>query len=82
MKAETTTTSHPSNRPEPERAALPLQPDQQLELIDGMGKQTARMLRTAFKVVGGQCLPGRHCAHHGPGPFFCCRCGAEFTVVE
>lgn len=54
-----------------------LQGAQMLELIDGFGKTRAVMTKAAPTDLG-QCAPGRHCAHHGSDPFFCCRCGAEF----
>lgn len=49
---------------------------QRLELVDGNGKEAAVM--TKASPLPTQCDPDRHCAHHGGGPFFCCRCGAEF----
>lgn len=49
---------------------------QMLELVDGDGKVPAIMTKASELTV--QCAPGRHCAHHGENPFFCCRCSAEF----
>jgi hypothetical protein len=60
----------------------PMQEDQKLELIDGMGKHLARMIEPAPRLLSAQCAPGRHCAHHGAGPFFCCRCAAQFVAVQ
>lgn len=56
---------------------------QQLELIDGCGLQPAKMIKASpmNPADWGQCDPGKHCAHHGSDPFFCCRCAAEFKAV-
>ncbi len=53
---------------------------QLLELIDGEGKVDAIMLTPSPLPI--QCDPGRHCAHHGAYPFFCCKCGAEFAFAQ
>lgn len=50
---------------------------QMLELIDGMGIEPAIMTKASPLPIC--CAPGKHCAHHGEGPFFCCKCAAEFT---
>jgi hypothetical protein len=50
---------------------------QMLELIDGMGIEPAIMTKASPLPIC--CDPGKHCAHHGGGPFFCCKCAAEFT---
>lgn len=51
---------------------------QRERVIDGRGYETV------FQVTPGsmqpECAPGAHCAAHGEGPFFCCRCGAEFRL--
>lgn len=52
---------------------------QQLELVDGDGKVNAIMTKPS--PLSEQCVPGRHCAHHGYNPFFCCLCGAEFNYA-
>lgn len=54
--------------------------EQLLELVDGDGKVPAVMTRAA-SLARIQCDPGKHCAHHGSGPFFCCRCAAEFKYA-
>ncbi len=53
---------------------------QKLELIDGEGKVDAVMTKPSDMPI--QCSPGRHCAHHGDDPFFCCKCGAEFAFAQ
>lgn len=53
---------------------------QQLELVDGDGKAAAVMTKASSLPL--QCDSGHHCAHHGDGPFFCCRCGAEFVYAS
>lgn len=57
------------------------QPTQMLEIIEGAGKVRARMTKPGPIAALGQCAPGLHCAHHGSGPFGCCRCGAEFEMA-
>lgn len=52
---------------------------QRLELIDGYGKEPAKMTKASPLPVS--CEPGQHCAHHGKDPFFCCKCGAEFKAA-
>lgn len=49
---------------------------QSLELVDGEGKVPAVMTKASPLPI--QCDSGRHCAHHGCNPFFCCKCAAEF----
>jgi hypothetical protein len=53
---------------------------QRLNLVDGDGIEPAIMIKPSELPV--QCAPGRHCAHHGADPFFCCKCGAEFTYAK
>jgi len=53
---------------------------QMLELVDGMGKDRALMVKPSPLPIC--CDPGRHCAHHGEGPFNCCKCGAEFSYAD
>lgn len=50
----------------------------ELELVDGFGKEWAIMV-TAPK--GKTCEDDFHCAHHGSGPYICCKCGAEFKSL-
>ena len=51
-----------------------------LRVIDGMEPQLVKV----FRVEPGirQCNPARHCACHGSEPFYCCRCGMAFVIVE
>ncbi len=53
---------------------------QQLELVDGYGKEPAIMVKASPLPIC--CDPGMHCAHHGGGPFFCCKCAAEFSYAD
>lgn len=48
-------------------------------VIDGNPPQAVRIVSQAK--VAPCCDPGRHCAAHGSGPFFCCRCGAESKLA-
>lgn len=50
------------------------------EMAKGEGKTPAVMTKVSPLPV--QCEPGRHCAHHGSDPFFCCRCSAEFDYKK
>lgn len=49
-----------------------------LELIDGMGPEPCRLVKPSPT----PCRNDRHCAHHGSGPYICCKCGAEFVPIE
>lgn len=53
---------------------------QGLNLVDGYGIEPAIMTKPSDFPI--QCDAGRHCAHHGDDPFFCCKCGAEFTYAK
>jgi len=53
---------------------------QHLELVDGDGKVAAVMTKASPLPIC--CDPGRHCAHHGGDPFFCCKCAAEFSYAD
>jgi len=53
---------------------------QMLELVDGYGKERALMTKASPLPIC--CDPGKHCAHHGGGPFFCCKCAAEFSYAD
>ena len=53
---------------------------QQLELVDGDGKTAAIMTKASPLPIC--CAPGKHCAHHGCDPFFCCKCAAEFDYAK
>jgi hypothetical protein len=53
---------------------------QMLELVDGMGVDRAIMVKASPLPIC--CDPGKHCAHHGEGPFFCCKCAAEFSFAD
>lgn len=49
-----------------------------LVVIDGMAPMRVRMVKQP--VIGNGCVDDKHCAAHGAGTFFCCRCGAEFRI--
>lgn len=53
---------------------------QSLQLVDGYPKEEAVMIKASPLPIC--CDPGRHCAHHGDDPYFCCKCGAEFTYPD
>lgn len=58
-------------------AELPSVPrEMRLSLIDGLPPEPVLMVKPP--TVSRPCSDDRHCAQHGNGPFFCCKCGAEF----
>lgn len=48
-----------------------------LQVIDGMPPEPVKFINQADPRVKS-CNPDRHCACHGGGPFYCCKCGALF----
>jgi hypothetical protein len=48
-------------------------------VMDGQGTMPV-IIWTEPKIKPG-CETGRHCAAHGAGPFYCCKCGASFVLA-
>ena len=48
-----------------------------LKVIDGLPAYKVKIVKQSAK----PCLNDNHCAAHGSGTYFCCKCGAEFRII-